>query len=72
MPSRDSRIRAEAAALWQAMFGEPPPPDADGASLLDMLTRSLPDENYVRLRSPFLRPSTIVGPGFPGDESALS
>lgn len=72
MPTRDSRIRAEAAALWQALFSEPPPPEAEGADLLDLVTHRLPEERYVRLRSPFLRPSTIVGPGIPTDESVLS
>lgn len=72
MQTRESRIHAEAVALWQALYGEPPPPGAEGAALLELLTRNLAARPYVRLRSPFLRPSTIVGPGQPTDESALS
>ncbi|MBS0359737.1 MAG: hypothetical protein JSR98_00035 [Proteobacteria bacterium] len=72
MQTRNSRIHAEAVALWQALYGEQqPPPEADGLDLLDLVTRRLPEERYVRLRSPFLRPSTIVGPGQPTEESAL-
>ena len=71
MPNRDSKIHAEATALWRTLYGDAPPAEADGARLLDLVTRNLPEENYVRLRSPFLRPSTIVGPGQPTEDSAL-
>ena len=72
MQTRDSRIHAEAVALWQALYGQQqPPPEAKGRDLLDLVTRRLPEESYVRLRSPFLRPSTIVGPGLPAEENVL-
>ncbi|HEY3947958.1 hypothetical protein [Phenylobacterium sp.] len=72
MQTRDSRIHAEAVALWEALYGErSPPQDAQGSALLALVTRNLPSESYVRLRSPFLRPSTIVGPGQPTQEDAL-
>ncbi len=62
MTSRDERIAEEAAALWRELFGDAPPPDADGADLLELLTGSLPDLSYDRMRSPYLRPSMITGP----------
>ena len=65
MEDRDQRIYEEAAALWREVFGEPPPARADGPALLAIITRSLGDTSYERLRSPFLRPSTIAGPGQP-------
>lgn len=61
MDGQDSRIYEEAAALWRALYDEQPPVK-DGSTLLDMITQSLPATKYERLRSPFLRPSTIVGP----------
>ena len=62
----------EAAALWRELFEDEPPADqADGARLREIITRSLDDPSYRRLRSPFLRPSTIVGPGQPTDERSL-
>jgi hypothetical protein len=63
MNSRDERIQQEAAALWRELFGEPPPITADGAMMLDAIMKSLPDKSYDRLRSPFLRPAAISGPG---------
>lgn len=71
MQPRDQRIYEEASALWQAVFGAPPPPDADGFELLQRITRELPGSDYQRLTSPFLRPSTIAGPGIPTDEASL-
>jgi hypothetical protein len=62
MSGREDRIYQEAAALWLALYGEPPPGQADGATMLDMITRNLPAEQYERLKSPFMRPSTIVYP----------
>jgi hypothetical protein len=70
MTSRDQRIYEEAIALWGELFAEPPPPVIDGAELLEMITRSLGDPNYNRLRSPFLRPSTITMPKRMTDHSA--
>lgn len=62
MPGRDDKIREEAAALWQALHGEPPPADADPATVLDQLLGGLPDAPYERLATPYLRPSEIVFP----------
>jgi hypothetical protein len=61
MDRRDSRIFEEAAALWRELYGEAPPV-VDGAVLLDIITKQLPAKVYYRLRSPYLRPSTITGP----------
>jgi hypothetical protein len=71
MDGRDHRIYEEAAALWRELYGEPPPAQADGSKMLDMITRSLGDTPYDRLRSPFLRPSTIAGPAQPKDDTHL-
>ncbi|HEX5264744.1 MAG TPA: hypothetical protein VFW13_14525 [Phenylobacterium sp.] len=65
MATRDQQIYDEAAALWREIFGEPPPPSVDGSAMLEMITRNLGDLSYERLRSPYLRPSTISGPGQP-------
>lgn len=62
MDGRDQRILEEASALWRELFREPPPIRADGAMMLEIITRSLSEVSYDRLRSPFLRPSTIAGP----------
>ena len=61
MEGREARIYEEAAALWRELYGEQPPV-RDGAILLDMITQKLPASEYHRLRSPYLRPSTITGP----------
>lgn len=61
MNGREARIYEEAAALWRELYGEQPPV-RDGSMLLDMITQRLPDSEYYRLRSPYLRPSTITGP----------
>jgi len=71
MESREQRIYEEAAALWRELFDESPPVRADGPRLLEIITRRLEDPPYRRLRSPFLRPSTIVGPGQPTDDRSL-
>jgi hypothetical protein len=68
MDGREQRIYEEASALWREVFGEPPPLRAEGADLLEIVTRCLPEISYERLRSPHLRPSTIVGPGQPETE----
>lgn len=62
MNGRDERIQEEAAALWRELFGEPPPIRADGGTLLDIITKSLPERDYDRLASPYLRPSQIARP----------
>jgi hypothetical protein len=72
MNRRDARIYREASALWREVFHEPPPKHMGGAAMLDLIMRSREAAAYNRLRSPFLRPSTIVGPGQPTDENALS
>jgi len=61
MNRRDSLIYEEAAALWRELYGESPPVH-DGGILLDIITQQLPAKGYYRLRSPYLRPSTITGP----------
>jgi hypothetical protein len=71
MENREQRIYDEAAALWREVFQEPPPARADGPTLLAIISRSLGDTSYERLRSPFLRPSTIAGPGQPTANTRL-
>lgn len=65
MMDREQRIYEEAAALWREVFGEAPPLKTDGATLIEIITRCAGDADYQRLHSPFLRASTIVGPGQP-------
>ena len=65
---RDQKIYREAAALWQELFGEAPPARADSGALLDLITRNLPEANYERLRTPYLRPATITMPARPGSD----
>jgi hypothetical protein len=60
--NRDRQVQAEATALWRELFGEPPPIQADGGMMLDIIMRSLPDLGYERLNSPHLRPSQIAAP----------
>jgi hypothetical protein len=62
MQARQDRIYEEASALWRELFGEPPPIQADGSMMLDIIMRSLPEKGYERLRSPYLRGSTISEP----------
>lgn len=71
METREQRIYEEAAALWREVFGEPPPLRTDGQTMLDIITRSLSDSSYERLRSPYLRASTITGPGQTGEPARL-
>jgi len=71
MDARDIRIQEEAAALWRALFNEPPPVRADGSMMLDIITRNLSEVSYDRLRSPYLRPATIAGPAQPKARAAL-
>jgi hypothetical protein len=59
MSTRDQQIKSEAAALWRELYGEPPPIQADGPMMLDIIMKSLPDVSYERLRTPHLRPSAI-------------
>ena len=61
MDGRETKIYEEAAALWRELYGEQPPV-RDGSLLLDIITQKLPTGEYDRLRSPYLRPSTITGP----------
>jgi hypothetical protein len=62
MSGRDERIQKEAAALWRELFGEPPPVRADGAVMLQIIMRRLPEKHYERMNSPYLRPSQISHP----------
>jgi len=59
---RDQRIYEEAAALWRQLYGEPPPQEADGSLVLDLLLTKLPDADYGRLVTPHLRPGNITFP----------
>lgn len=59
---RDQKIAAEAAALWQALYGEPPPIMTDGATMLNVALQSLPEKGYERLRAEQLRAANIVFP----------
>ena len=65
MLDRDQHIYREAAALWEALFHEPPPPEASGTALLDIIARRAPVAPYERLNSPHLRAATITGPKVP-------
>jgi hypothetical protein len=69
MEDRDQRIYNEAAALWREVYGKAPPVRVGGPRLLEILMSDLGEVAYDRLRSPHLRPSTIVGPGQPRNES---
>jgi hypothetical protein len=70
MASREQRIYQEAAALWREIFDEPPPQRVGGVAMLEIITRSLGDISYNRMRSPHLRPSTIAGPHQPKARNA--
>ncbi|MFC3071369.1 hypothetical protein [Phenylobacterium soli] len=61
MTGRDQKVYEEAAALWREVFGEPPPIRADGATLLDVVMKALPEKGYERMTSPWLRSSQIHG-----------
>ena len=60
--ARDAKIVREASALWRELYGDAPPADLDAGSMLDAITRGLPDVGYERLRTPHLRPSNIAFP----------
>lgn len=62
MPGREQKIYEEAAALWRSLYGEPPPREADGTMILDMILGELPDASYSRLATPHLRPANICFP----------
>ena len=62
MKSRDEKIAEEAAALWRELFDGQPPPAADGAAMLKIITGKLANVRYDRMRSPYLRPSLITWP----------
>lgn len=60
MTGRDERIRAEATALWQEVYGQPPPIVAEGGEMLEQILRNLPDASYERLTSPYLPRGSIT------------
>lgn len=62
MTGRNQMIYEEAAALWRQLYAEPPPANADGSMILDMIMRKLPETSYGRLVTPHLRPANIVFP----------
>jgi hypothetical protein len=62
MTARDQRIYEEAAALWRELFSDPPPARADGATILEVMMRRLPERRYERMASPHLRSSQITSP----------
>jgi|BarGraIncu00222A_1022003.scaffolds.fasta_scaffold483926_1 hypothetical protein len=51
MPIKSDQLHEEASALWLNLFGEPPPPEVDGAQLLEAIMNRLPELNYSRLTS---------------------
>ena len=59
---REDRIYREAAALWRELFREPPPSSADGATMLALIMKRLPESAYERLKHPQLRPGSITMP----------
>ncbi len=59
---RDQKIAAEAAALWQALYGEPPPITTDGATMIDVALQNLPEMDYERLRAEQLRAANVTFP----------
>lgn len=59
---REEKIAAEAAALWQALYGEPPPLITDGATMLSIALEGLPEKRYERLRAEQMRPANIAFP----------
>lgn len=64
MPGRNDKIYEEAAALWQQLYGEPPPASADGSAILSQILSGLPDADYDRIADPNLRRSQIVFPKY--------
>jgi len=61
MTEQQDRIYQEAAALWRELYGETPP-EADGQTLLEMITAKLPQARYDRLASPHMRPAVVSYP----------
>lgn len=59
---RDERIYDEAVALWRRLYGDPPPSEADGRTILDLIVGHLADADYNRLANPYLRPSNVTFP----------
>ena len=49
MPVQNDQLHEEASALWLDLFGEPPPPEIDGAQLLEAIMNRLPELSYSRL-----------------------
>ncbi len=62
MMGRDERIYDEAAELWRRLYDEPPPREADGATILALIVGSLPDADYNRLATPHLRGANVAFP----------
>ena len=62
MCPRDDRLYDEAAALWRELYALPPPREADGRAILELILREMPGAEYGRLVSPYLRPANIVFP----------
>lgn len=59
---REQKVAAEAAALWQALYGEPPPILTDGATMIDVALQNLPEMDYERLRAEQLRAANVTFP----------
>lgn len=62
MTGRDQKIYEEAAALWRSLYGEPPPREADGSMILNLILCDLPESDYARLATPHLRATNITFP----------
>ena len=62
MSARDTRIKAEAAALWRELYDDPAPPLSDGGEMLDIMLRCVPAVGYERIASPFLRRGALTFP----------
>lgn len=62
MTGRDDRIYQEALGLWRQVFGDRPPPPADGTTLIALVMTSIPEAGYDRLRTPHLRTTNITMP----------
>lgn len=62
---RQERIAAEAADLWKALYGEPPPIMTDGSTMLEIALGSLPEQRYERLRGDELRRGRVTLPRQP-------
>ena len=60
MNVRDHLIHEQAVALWLEVFGPPTPPNLDGRTMLEIITRDLAEPGYDHICSPHLRPSVIT------------